>query len=333
MKTTFLPAVADGVATAVIAIALGSSSALAQSAAAYPAKPIALLTPFAPGAGPDLYMRPMTVKLGEQLGQPVLLDSKIGAGGALAVLQTARSAPDGYTMSVVTNANLIQPLVQPSIGYDAVAELAQITRLNASSSVLVVPATSAITKLEELVAAAKSSPGKLNYGSGGVGTPSHLASATLQSLTGIDTVHIPFKNSNDVVPALIRGDVQFAFQVISFAAPFVRSGKLRVLATTSANRSREFPEAPTMNELLKNDLFIQESWTGLAFPAKTPVALVRRLHSEVVKAFADPIVQRGLEAGGVTAALSESPEQHSEYVRREAEKWRQIVKLSGIKPE
>jgi tripartite-type tricarboxylate transporter receptor subunit TctC len=161
-------------------------AALAQQAAAqnYPAKPIQLLTPFAPGAGPDLHMRPLCTKLSEQLGQAVLIDSKIGAGGALAVLQTARSAPDGYTMSVVTNANLIQPLVQPSIGYDVVTQLSQITRLNASSSVLVVPSASEIKRVEDLVAIARSSPGKLNYGSGGVGTPSHLAAATLQGLTG-----------------------------------------------------------------------------------------------------------------------------------------------------
>jgi tripartite-type tricarboxylate transporter receptor subunit TctC len=317
------------------ALVTASAAVLAQQAVPqnYPVKPILLLTPFAPGAGPDLYMRPLSTKLGEQLGQTVVLDSKIGAGGALAVLQTAQAAPDGYTMTVVTNSNLIQPFVQPSIGYDAVAQLAHITRLNASSSLLVVPATSQIKRVEDLVALAKSSPGKLNYGSGGIGTPSHLASATLQFLTGIDTVHIPFKNSNDVVPSLLRGDIQYAFQVISFAAPFVRSGKLRVLATTAATRLRDFPDVPTMNELLRNDLFVQESWTGLAVPARTPVAIVRRLFAETVKAFADSAVQKGIEAGGVTVALSESPEQYTAYVRRENEKWREIVKLSGIKPE
>ncbi len=319
--------------TAVVALVTGAALVQHAEAQNYPTKPVQLLTPFAPGAGPDLYMRPLSAKLGELLGQTVVLDSKIGAGGALAVLQTAHAAPDGYTMTMVTNANLIQPLVQPSIGYDAVAQLAQITRLNASSSVLVVPASSPIKRVEDLVALAKSSPGKLNYGSGGVGTPSHLSGATLQFLAGINTVHIPFKNSNDVVPSLLRGDLQFAFQVISFAAPFVRSGKLRVLATTAAARPRDFPDVPTMNEVLKNELFIQESWTGLAFPAKTPAAIVRRLHAEVIKAFTDPVVQKGVEAGGVTPALSESPEQQSEYVRRESEKWREIVRRSGIKAE
>jgi tripartite-type tricarboxylate transporter receptor subunit TctC len=320
---------------AVASMITASAIAAAQQAVPqnYPVKPLVLLTPFAPGPGPDLYIRPLTVKLGEQLGQTVVLESKIGAGGALAVLQTARAAPDGYTITVVTNANLIQPLVQPSIGYDAVAELAQITRLNASSSVLVVAATSPLARVEDLVTLAKSSPGKLNYGSGGVGTPSHLTAATLQFLAGIDTVHVPFKNSNDVIPSLLRGDVQYAFQVISFAAPYIRAGKLRVLGITAATRVRDFVDVPTMNELFKNDLFVQESWAGLAVPARTPVAIVRRLFTETVKAFADPTVQKGLAAAGVTAALSESPEQHSAYVTRENEKWREIVRLSAIKAE
>ena len=320
---------------AAAALVMLGAGALAQQASAqtYPVKPISLLMPFAPGPGPDLYMRPLSAKLGELLGQTVVLESKIGAGGALAVLQTARAAPDGYTITMVTNANLIQPLVQPSIGYDAVAELAHIIRMNASSSILVVPSTSQITRIEELVALAKSSPGKLNYGTGGVGTPSHLNTATLQFLAGIDTVHVPFKNSNDVIPSLMRGDVQYAFQVISFAAPYVRAGKLRVLGTTAAVRMKDFPEAPTMNEVFKNELFVQESWTGLAVPARTPPAIVRRLFTETVRAFADATVQKGIAAGGVTVALSESPEQYTEYVTRENEKWREIVKLSGIKPE
>ncbi len=317
---------------AAASLVVASAAAMAQPQT-YPVKPLVLLTPFAPGPGPDLYMRPLSTKLGEQLGQTVVLESKIGAGGALAVLQAARAAPDGYTITVVTNANLIQPLVQPSIGYDAVAELAHIIRLNASSSVLVVPSTSPITRVEDLVTLAKSSPGKLNYGSGGVGTPSHLTAATLQFLTGIDTVHVPFKNSNDVIPSLLRGDVQYAFQVISFAAPYIRAGKLRVLGTTAATRLRDLADVPTMNEMLKNDLFIQESWAGLAVPARTPAAIVRRLFAETIKAFADATVQKGLAAGGVTAALSESPEQHTAYVSRENEKWREIVKLSGIKAE
>jgi len=320
---------------AAAALIMASTAAMAQQAVPqnYPVKPIALLMPFAPGPGPDLYMRPLSAKLGEQLGQTVVLESKIGAGGALAVLQTARAAPDGYTITMVTNANLIQPLVQPSIGYDAVAELAHIIRMNASSSILVVPSTSQITRVEDLVTLAKSSPGKLNYGTGGVGTPSHLNTATLQFLAGIDTVHIPFKNSNDVIPSLLRGDMQYAFQVISFAAPYVRAGKLRVLGTTAATRMKDFPEVPTMNEVFKNELFVQESWTGLAVPARTPVAIVRRLFAETIKAYADATVQKGIAAGGVTPALSESPEQHTAYVARENEKWREIVKLSGIKPE
>ncbi len=324
MAKTILHVAAAGLLCLAAGVALGQE---------YPVKPIVLLTPFAPGAGPDLYTRPLTVRLSEQLGQTVVLDSKIGAGGALAVLQTARAAPDGYTLTMITNANLIQPLVQPSIGYDAVAQLVQITRLNASGLVLVVPSASQMHRVEDLVSFARTSPGKLNYGSGGVGTPSHLAAATLDSLAGVQTVHIPFKSANDVVPAMLRGDLQYAFQVFSFAAPFIRSGKLRVLATTAASRPRDFADVPTMNELVKNELFVQESWTGIAAPAHTPAQIVRRLFAEIVKACSDPTVQKGMEAASVVAATSESPEQQTAYVKREADKWREIVKLSGIKAE
>ena len=317
------------------ALLIATAAAMAQQAVAqsYPVKPLLVLTPFAPGPGPDLYMRPLTMKLGEQLGQTVVLESKIGAGGALAVRPILRAPADGYTLTVITNSHLIQSFVRLNIDYDVVNELAHITRLSASSLLLVVPAMSQINRVEDLLTLAKSSPGKLNYGSGGIGTPSHLAGATLQFLAGIDTVHVPFKNSNDVIPSILRGDMQYAFQVISFAAPYVRAGKLRVLATTAGARLRDLPEVPTMNELQKNDLYIQESWTGLAVAARTPAAIVRRLFAETTKAFADPAVQKGIEASGVSPGLSESPEQYTAYLKRENEKWREIVKLSSIKPE
>ena len=321
--------------SAATALVIFGAAAFAHQAAAqtYPVKPLLVLTPFAPGPGPDLYMRPLTMKLGEQLGQTVVLESKIGAGGSLAVRPTLRAPADGYTLTVMTNSHLIQSYVRLNIDYDVVTELAHITRLSASSLLLVVPANSTLNRVEDLVNLAKSSPGKLNYGSGGIGTPSHLAGATLQFLAGVDTVHVPFKNSNDVIPSVLRGDMQYAFQVISFATPYVRAGKLRVLATTAGARLRDLPDVPTMNEVQKNDLYVQESWTGLAVAARTPAAIVRRLFAETTKAFGDPAVQKGIEASGVASGLSESPEQYTAYVKRENDKWREIVKLSGIKPE
>jgi tripartite-type tricarboxylate transporter receptor subunit TctC len=325
---------ARSIARYVVALVLAAVSAagFAQESS-YPARLILLLTPFGPGVGPDLYMRPLSAKLGERLGQKVLLESKVGAGGALAVLQTVTSPPDGYTMTVVSSANITQPLVQPGIGYDAASQLTHITQLAASSLVLVVPASSEVLRLQDLISVAKANPGKFNYGSGGVGTNPHLSAATLQVLTGMDAVHIPFKNPNDVIPSMLRGDVQFAFQAMAFAAPFARSGKLRVLGTTGMTRLREFPDVPTMNELLKNGLFVQETWTGLALPEKAPAAIVRRLFTEVAAAFPDSAVQKGVEAAGGTPALSRTPEEHAGFVRKENEKWREIVKLTGARAD
>lgn len=298
----------------------------------WPSRSLSLLTPFNPGPGPDLYLRPLMTKVGEQIGQTIVNDHRIGGGGALVLAQAARAASDGHTLVVITNSNLIQRHLRPESTHDAV-EFAHISRLSLAPAVLVVSAGATMQRLEDLVAEAKASPGKLNYGSGGNGTPSHLQGATLQALTGIGAVHVPFKNAGDVIPSLIRGDLHFAFQVMSFGAPFVRSGKLRLLATTGVARARQFPDAPTLYELIKNDLAIQENWLGVAFPAKTPPAIVRRFHAEIIKALPDPLVQKGMDSSGTNSSPSESPEEFSAYVRRESDKWREIVKLSGVKVE
>lgn len=317
--------------TLCLAVTLGMA-ATASAQQAWPARSLSLLTPFQAGPGPDLYLRPLMAKIGEQIGQVIVNDVRIGGGGALVLQQAARAAPDGHTLVVVTNSNLIQRHLRPENTQDPV-DFAHISRLSLAPAVLVISAASPMQRLEYLVAAAKAAPGKLNYGSGGNGTPSHLQGATLQALTGIDTVHVPFKNASDVIPSLIRGDLHFAFQVMSFGAPFVRTGKLRLLATTGAARARLFPDSPTLYESIKNELAIQENWLGVAFPAKTPVALVRRFHTEILKALPDPAVQRGMETSGTNSSPSESSEEYAAYVRRENDKWREIVKLSGVKVE
>ena len=313
--------------TAVLGLAV---PALAQTQ--WPTRSLAMLTPFLPGPGPDLYLRPLMAKVGEQIGQIIVNDVRVGGGGALVLAQAARAAPDGHTLVVVTNSNLIQRHLRPENTHDAV-DFAHVSRLSLAPALLVISAGSPLQRLDDLVATAKASPGKLNYGSGGNGTPSHLQGATLQALTGIDSVHVPFKNAGDVIPSLIRGDLHFAFQVMSFGSPFVRSGKLRLLATTGATRARQFPDAPTLYELIKNELAIQENWLGVAFPAKTPAAIVKRFHAEILKALTDPAVQKGMETSGTNVSPSESPEEYTAYVRRESDKWRDIVKLSGVKVE
>jgi tripartite-type tricarboxylate transporter receptor subunit TctC len=315
----------------VAVLAVSRGAAMAQPA--FPTKPLLFVSPFAPGPGPDIYLRPLTVKLGELLGQTVVLDNKVGFGGSLAAQQVARSAPDGYTLTMVTNSNIIQRFVQKDVGYDPLADFSHVTQLTLGGSLLVVSADSPLKSVDDLVATAKASPGKLNYGSGGAGTPSHMAMATLGAVAGLDMVHIPFKNSADVVPAMLRGDLQASFQVQTFAMPFVRTGKLRVLAVTSGRRMAAFPETPSMQEAAMSDLLVQETWAGVSVAAKTPAPLVRRLHSELVKALTDPTVQKGIAAGGSAANPSDSPEAYQAFFRREYDKWREIVQLSGVKAE
>ncbi len=307
----------------------GAVPALAQQPS-YPSKPVSLLTPFPPGPGPDLYLRPLFNKVSEQIGQVIVHDVRTGAGGTLVLQQALRAAPDGYAMTIVTNSNLIQRQLTPGIAPDIV-NFAHISRLSLSGATLVVSSSSPVHRLEDLVAQAKATPEKVNYGSGGTGTPSHLQGATLVALTGIEAVHVPFKNSADVIPSILRGDLQFSFQVMSFGAPFVKAGKLRLLATTGRERAREFPDAPTLYELIKDELAVQENWLGVSFPAKTPVAIVRRMHSEIVKAIADPQVLRGMESSGTNVSPSASPEEFASYVRTESDRWGKIVKLSGVK--
>ncbi|MCC6474016.1 MAG: tripartite tricarboxylate transporter substrate binding protein [Burkholderiales bacterium] len=308
--------------------------ALACGAAAqtYPSKPLLFVTPFPPGPGPDLYLRPLLMKVGEQIGQTIVIETKLGASGAIAMQFVVRAAPDGHTLGLTTNATLIQTHVDPAMTPDSLTQVAHISRVTLNGSVLVVSAASPVRNVEELVAMAKASPGKLNYGSGGIATPSHLGGATLDAVAGLSTVHVPYKNSADVVPGLIRGDLQFAFQVASFAAPHVSAGKLRVIGVTAGARMRQYPDVPTLSESLKSDLMVQESWLGLALPVKTPAPIVQRLHAETLKAIKDPLVQAGAERGANNLAPSKSPAEYLEFIRRENEKWGEIVRLSGVKP-
>lgn len=312
---------------------LGGMMAGAIAQPAYPVKPLLFVSPFAPGPGPDVYIRPLTIKLGELLGQTVVLDNKVGFGGSLAAQQVVRSAPDGYTMTLVTNSNIIQRFIQKDVGYDPLADFTHVTQLTLGGSLLVVTVDSPLKSIDDLVALAKASPGKLNYGSGGAGTPSHMAMASLAAVAKLDMVHVPFKNSADVVPAMMRGDLQASFQVQTFAMPFVRSGKLRVLAVTSGKRMPAFPDAPTMQEATKSDLLVQETWAGVSIAAKTPTPIVRRLHAEIVKAVADPTVQKGMAAGGSNPNPSESAETYQAFFAREYAKWREVVQLSGVKAD
>jgi tripartite-type tricarboxylate transporter receptor subunit TctC len=314
----------------VSAVAVPLLGRMAFAAEPYPSRPVRFIIPYAAGGGPDVLARQVGPRIAEVLGQPIVLENKVGAAGVLAAQFVAQQAPDGYNLLMGSNTHLIQKVLQPDLKFDPISEFTPVSNLAASPTVMVVRADAPYKSVADVIAFAKANPGKINYGSGGIGTSAHLAGATLVSLAGLKATHIPLKGSVEIAASLLRGDTDFAFPVAGTAMPQVKGGKLRALAVTSASRLKELPDVPTLKEVLKDDLAVQESWFGFWAPAKTPPDVVAKLHTSINKVLADPAVKAQFEATGNTAAVTESPQAFAAFVRSENKKWADIVKLTGI---
>ncbi len=309
----------------------GAASIVAAPANAFPTRPVHLVT--ALPAGSDAYVRVLADRLSAQLGQSVVVDNRPGGAWAPAALAVSGSRPDGHTLLVYSVVILISKNVQPKLPYDPIADFAPIAKIYGDgASVLYVSPNSRFKNVQDLIAQAKANPGKVTHG-GSFGTSSHLQSASFLAIAGAKGFHIPFRGPGDDLPALLRGDIDFSFTVTTVVLPQVLSGKLRALAVTSGSRVRALPEVPTLREVLNNDLLIQENWTGFGAPAKTPGELIARWHAETIKVIADPAMLKIIEAGGNQPAAAESPEQFGRFIQREFDKWREVVKLSGMKVE
>lgn len=314
--------------TAVSAAALAATGA--RAADTFPNQPVHIIVPYAAGGGPDVLVRQISPKLAEMLGQAVVVINKVGAGGVLAAQFVAHSPADGYTLLQGSNTHLIQKIMQPELKFDPMSEFVPISNMAASPTVMVVRANGPYRKVEDVIAAAKAHPGKLNYGSGGIGTSAHLAGATLVALAGLKATHIPLKGSVEITASLLRGDTDFAFPVAGTGVPQVKGGLLQALAVTGRTRLKELPEVPTLNEVLHNELTVQESWFGFWAPAKTPDDVAARLHAAITKVLSEPAVKAAFEISGNTVALSESPQAFAAFMRSENRKWAEIVKLTGV---
>ncbi len=302
----------------------------AGAAEPFPNKPVRVIVPFAAGGGPDVQMRQFGPKFGEALGQPVVAENKVGAAGVLAAQYVAQSQADGYTLLMGSNTHLIQKILQPDLKFDPLADFASVCNMASSPTVMVVRADGPYRQVEDVIAAARANPGKLNYSSGGIGTSAHLAGATLVSLAGLKATHIPLKGSVEISASLLRGDTDFAFPVTSTGVPQVKGGRLRALAVTSSTRLKDLPDVPTLNEVMKNELTVQESWFGFWAPARTPAGVVAKLHAAATKAVSDAGIRAAFEATGSTIATSASPQAFAAFVQSENRKWAEIVKLTGI---
>ncbi|MGO4155073.1 Bug family tripartite tricarboxylate transporter substrate binding protein [Cupriavidus sp. YAF13] len=315
-----------------LTLPVAAASGLPASAFAaddYPSRPIRLVVPYAAGGGPDIQARKLAEVLGRELGQPIVVENKVGAAGILAAESVAQQPADGYTVLLGASTHVAQKLLQPSVKFDPAA-FTHVIRIGVSPAVLVVGANSPYRTVGELVAAARRSPGSLNYASGGIGSAAHICGAAFASATGINAVHIPYKGSVEIVPSLIKGDTQFGFPVATTAVPQIGNGKVRALAVTSMQRIPALPGVPTLNEALGRSDLTLDSWSGIWAPANLPKPLVARLHAAMLRALADPGLRRFYAETGALIEPSPTPESFTRLVAEETARMRQVIEKNHI---
>lgn len=294
----------------------------------YPERPVRLIVPFSPGGTSDLVGRVVAERVSDSLGQPVIIDNRGGAGSTLGTGIVARAAPDGYTLLVCHIALAINQTLYSKLPYRAMNDLAPISRLGVAPSAVVVNSKLPAKDLKELIALAKKSPGRLNYGSAGVGSAGHLSVALLEHVAGVKFTHVPYKGGGPSVAATIAGEVQIAIPVMASAANHVKAGRLRMLAVTGARRSQAFPDVPTAQEAGVPG-YVYETWFGLFAPAGTPKAVITRLNQATVKALGRKDARDILFSQGVEAESS-TPEALAKTLREDTETWARIIKSAGI---
>jgi tripartite-type tricarboxylate transporter receptor subunit TctC len=313
-----------------LAVLLGGN-ACARAADVYPSRPIRFIVPFPPGGGNDIVARIVAARLGEGLGQQVVVDNRGGAGGIVGTEITAKAPPDGYTLLVNNISLAVNHTLVKKLPYDTLKHLAPVGLIGRQPNLVVVhPAVSA-KSMRELLDLARAKPGELNYGSGGIGTASHLATEMLKLMTQVELVHVPYKGLGPALTDLIGGRVQLIISTMASALPHMKTAKLRAVAVTTSQRSSFFPEVPTMAEAgVKGYEF--STWYGLLVPSGTPKTIVDRLNAATAKALASPSVKEQFTAQGLEAAPS-SPQDFGAYLRSEVAKWAKVVKASGATTE
>jgi tripartite-type tricarboxylate transporter receptor subunit TctC len=304
-----------------LALAVSGGSAMAQ---AWPSKPITLIVPFPPGGTTDVLARALGERLTQSLGQPVIVESKPGAGATLGADYVAKSKPDGYTLLVGAVHHTIASSVYKKLPYDFAKDFAPITTVALVPNVLVVNASTPAKNVAELVASAKAQPGKLTYGSNGNGTAQHLIGTQFQNLTGAQLIHIPYKGSGPLATDLLGGQITMSFDTVTPVLQHIKGGKLRALAVTTAKRSSALPDVPTLDEAgLKG--FNIGTWFGVLAPAATPKDVVARLNTEMVKVIQSPEFRKRMDEIGAEP-VGNSAEQMAQQIKGETEKFAKVVK-------
>jgi tripartite-type tricarboxylate transporter receptor subunit TctC len=305
---------------------LVSWAALAQP---YPSKPIRMVVAFAPGGIADFAARSISSRLADALGVPVVVENKAGAGGIIGAELVAKSAPDGYTLLVTSISHTINASVAKNLPFDTQRDFAPIMLIADAPNILVLHPSVPASSLAELIALARSRPGELNYASSGVGTSTHLCGELFKTMTGVELQHVPYKGGGPAVADLLGGQVQLMFATLPTVLEHVRTGKLRAIGVTGAQRFAGAPDIPTLAEAGLPGYEVS-GWSGLFAPARTPRAAIDRLAVESAKILKDPALKERFIAQGAEPAVK-MPDEFAAFVAAEIRKWRQVAEASGMR--
>jgi tripartite-type tricarboxylate transporter receptor subunit TctC len=314
---------------------LGALLALAPAAhaqaTAWPTQPVKIIVPYSPGGTVDFSARQIANKLTEQLGKAFIVENKVGASGTIGTVSVARAAPDGYTILANDTSYAMVPALFKTLPWDHANDIVPVTTILTTPVVLVVPAASPFKTARELIDFAKKNPGKVNFGSGGLGSSTHLNAEMFRKEAGIDVTHIPYKGAGDAMTGIISSQVDMLITASPTAMGQIKGGKIRALAVTGAQRSPAFPDVPTFGEVGLPGYTVT-GWFGLAVPKGTPPEVIAKIHAETVKALADPalrarLLEQGAEPGGM------SPAEYAKFVRDETTRWGALAKAAGVKAE
>ena len=313
--------------------ALSAAPRLARAQDAWPSRPVLMVAPLAAGSSVDIVARTVADGWAPRIGQPLIVENRPAANGTVAFGQVARSAPDGYTITITGQTSIaFNPHIYPRLPYDPLKDLAPITRIVAVSNALVVPAKSPIRSVAELVAAAKAKPGILTHSSGGVGTTHHVSGAMFAQIMGLQVTHVPYRGAPQGIVAVTTGEVDFAFFNISTLLGGIRAGELRALAVTSARRSPYLPDVPTMQEAGVPG-YEMSTWIGVSTVGGTPAPIVQRMYDVTAQMMQDPAVRERLTRIGFELIPLPTPAEMAEINQAEYEKWGPILRAAGARLE
>lgn len=299
------------------------------SAQSYPSRPVRLIVGFAPGGPADVVARQIGPWLSERLGQPLIIENRPGAGTTLATEAVVRAPADGYTLLSLGTSQTVSGALYDKLSFDFIRDIAPVASIGFSDAIMEVHPAFPVKTLPEFIAYAKTNPGKINMASAGSGSPPHMFGELFKMMAGVDLTHVPYRGAAPALSDLLGGQVQVLFSGVPASIEFIRTGRLRALAVTSATRSEELPDVPTVSEFVPG--YEARNLYGIGAPKNTPAEIINRLNKEINAGLADPKLKARLRDFGVTT-IAGSPADLGKLIADETEKWGKVVKFAGIKP-